>query len=41
MKRLVANAQDGDRFVFFFSGHGDQMEARQDLNETDGKDECV
>lgn len=40
MRRLVSDAQDGDRFVFFFSGHGDQIEAKNDPNETDNKDEC-
>jgi len=41
MKRLVSDAQDGDRFAFFFSGHGDQMKAVNDKNETDGMDEFI
>jgi hypothetical protein len=40
MNWLVADAQDDDRFVFFFSGHGDQTVAVNDRNEADGKDEC-
>lgn len=41
MKRLVADAEEGDRFVFFFCGHGDQQEAKDDPNEDDEKDECM
>jgi len=41
MRGLVSDAQDGDRFVFFFSGHGDQMEARNDPHELDNMDEFI
>lgn len=41
MEWLVADAQDGDHFVFFFSGHGDQRDAVDDPDETDDKDEYI
>ncbi|KAI0738997.1 peptidase C14, caspase domain-containing protein [Daedaleopsis nitida] len=41
MKNLVAGTQRGDRIVFSFSGHGGQVEAREDQNEADGQDEVL
>ena len=39
MEALVAGAMNGHRFVFFYSGHGDQTEAIYDDKEDDGLDE--
>ncbi|KAI0716507.1 peptidase C14, caspase domain-containing protein [Earliella scabrosa] len=41
MEDLVAGTERGDHIVFSFSGHGGQVEAREDLNEVDGQDEVL
>ncbi|KDQ55387.1 hypothetical protein JAAARDRAFT_335206 [Jaapia argillacea MUCL 33604] len=40
LKNLVTDAEPGDRFLFFYAGHGDQQDT-DDVNEEDGKDECL
>ncbi|TBU25629.1 caspase domain-containing protein [Dichomitus squalens] len=41
MNTLVQGRRPGDRIVFAFSGHGDQVEVDVDKNEDDGKDEIL
>ncbi|KZT37041.1 hypothetical protein SISSUDRAFT_1049075 [Sistotremastrum suecicum HHB10207 ss-3] len=41
MQDLVFGARPGDRFVFFFAGHGGQKKAVKDTKEVDGMDEFI
>jgi hypothetical protein len=40
-QRIAAVAGPDDLFLFFFSGHGDQIEARADAGELDGRSETI
>ncbi|KAI0819957.1 peptidase C14, caspase domain-containing protein [Trametes gibbosa] len=41
LRRLVSDAQPGDRFVFMYAGHGGQIKAEKDKYEIDHKDEIL
>ncbi|KAI9510660.1 caspase domain-containing protein [Russula earlei] len=41
LKALVAGAEPGDRFTFFYSGHSDQQDATSDVGEEDDMDEMI
>ncbi|RPD61247.1 peptidase C14 [Lentinus tigrinus ALCF2SS1-6] len=41
MEELVAGTKPGDHIFFSFSGHGGQVEAREDEEEEDGQDEIL
>lgn len=41
LKALVSDAEPGDKFTFFYSGHSDQQDAKSDLGEEDGMDELL
>jgi len=41
LKWLVEGAQEGDRLLFHFSGHGVQMPTRDDMGEVDKLDEVI
>lgn len=40
-QRVAAAAGPNDLFLFFYSGHGDQVRGRVDATEPDGKDETI
>ncbi|EJF58401.1 hypothetical protein DICSQDRAFT_139484 [Dichomitus squalens LYAD-421 SS1] len=40
IKALVAGARPGDRFMFYYSGHGTQIQSKS-INEDDGFDEAI
>lgn len=40
LNRLTRKAEPGDKFFFFYAGHGEQRKCHSD-SESDGFDECT